>query len=191
MFRRFKNPYLTQKWPKEKFEFSANQSSVFNFRISMTSTFWFGLRTCSQVFFILFILFTPHFLVFIYESMRITDSWAQSRDLSTDKQNRVYLCVNQSTSSDFSDKKKNFNHDLRNGPKFSFLTVCQFPDLPIDFCECRSHLCLAFYHILMEIYSKIGLVRPFSSGPKFSFIGCLHWQGFWWRHRYDSWLLSN
>ena len=87
--------------------------------------------------------------------MRINDSWAQSRDLSTDKQNRVYLCVNQCTWSDFSDKKKNFNHDLRNGPKFSFLTVCQFPDLPIDFCECRSHLCLAFYHILMEIYSKI------------------------------------
>ena len=120
MFRRFKNPYLTQKWPKEKFEFSANQSSVFNFRISMTSTFWFGLRTCSQAFFILFILFTPHFLVFIYESMRITDSWAQSRDLSTDKQNRVYLCVSQSTWGDFSEKKKKFNHDVRNGNEFLF-----------------------------------------------------------------------
>ena len=68
--------------------------------------------------------------------MRITDSWAQSRDLSTDKQNRVYLCVNQSTWSDFSDKKKNFNNTHGNGNEFSFLTSCQFPDLPIDFCEC-------------------------------------------------------
>ena len=113
-----------------------------------------------------------------------------SRDLSADRQNRVHLCVSQSTWSHFSHKRKNFNHNRGNGNEFSFLTFCQFPDLPIDFCECRSHLCLAFYHILMEIYSRIGLVRPFSSGPKFSFIGCLHWQGFWWRHRYDSWFLN-
>ena len=97
-----------------------------------------------------------------------------SRDILTDKQNKVHLSLNQSTWSDFSDKKMNFNHNRRNGPKFSFLTVCQFPDLPIVFCECRSHLCLAFHHILMEIYSKNGFVRPLSSGPKFSFLGCFH-----------------
>ena len=110
-----------------------------------------------------------------------------SRDLSTDKRNGVYLCVNQSMWNDFSDKKKNFNHNRRNGPKFLFLTVCQFPDLPIVFCDCWSHLCLAFHHILMEIYSKRGFVRPLSNGPKFSFWRYLQCQRYWWRHRSDSW----
>ena len=74
---------------------------------------------------------------------------------------------------------------------FYFLVTCDFPDLPIVFCEYRSHLCLVFHHISMEIYSKSGFVRPLSNGTKFSFLGCLHWQRFWWRHRYDSWFLNN
>ena len=110
-----------------------------------------------------------------------------SRDLSTDKQNRVHLSLSQSTCSEFSDKKKNFNHIRGNGREFSFLTSCQFPDLPIVFCETWSHLALAFYHILMEIYPKRGFVRLFFIGREFSIFGYLHWYGFWWRHRYKSW----
>ena len=111
-----------------------------------------------------------------------------SRDLSTDKQNRVHLCVSQSTWSHFNDKKKNFNHTRGNGNEFSFLTSCQFPDLPIVFCECRTYLCMAFYHVLMEIYSKSGFIRPFTNGNEFSFFEYLHKQSFWWRHMHDSWL---
>ena len=70
---------------------------------------------------------------------------------------------------------------------FLFLTVYQFPDLPIVFCETWSHLALAFYHILMEIYPKRGFVRLFFIGREFSIFGYLHWYGFWWRHRYKSW----
>ena len=74
---------------------------------------------------------------------------------------------------------------------FYFSVSCEFPDLPIVSCECRSHLCLAFHHISMEICSKSCFVKALSNGPKFSFLGCLHWQRFWWRHRYDSWFLNN
>ena len=97
-----------------------------------------------------------------------------SRDILTDKQNKVHLSLNQSTWSDFSDKKKNFNHIRRNGREFSFLTSCQFPDLHIVFCESLSHLALAFYHILMEIYSKCSLVRSIMIDREFSIFGYLH-----------------
>ena len=110
-----------------------------------------------------------------------------SRDLSTDKQNRVHLAVRKSTSSHFSDKKKNFNHNRRNGPRFFIFDRPVIPNLPVHLCKCWSHLCLAFHHILMEIYSKRGFVRPLSNGPKFSFWRHLHCQRYWWRHRSDSW----
>ena len=106
--------------------------------------------------------------------MRINDSWAQSRDLSTDKQNRVHLTLSKSKWSHFSDKKKNFNHNHGNGNEFSFLTSCQFPDLPIVFCESRNQVALAFYHIILEIYPKSGFKRPFSFGSKFSCFESLH-----------------
>ena len=97
-----------------------------------------------------------------------------SRDILTDKQNKVHLSLNQSTWSDCSDEKKNFNHIRRNGREFSFLTSCQFPDLSIVFCESLSHLALAFYHILMEIYSKCSLVRSIMIDREFSIFGNLH-----------------
>ena len=70
--------------------------------------------------------------------------------------------------------KKNFNHIRRNGREFSFSTSCQFPDLFIVFCESRSQLALAFYHTLMEIYSKSSLVRSILIDREFSNFGYLH-----------------
>ena len=113
-----------------------------------------------------------------------------SRDWLTDKQKRVHLALSKSTWSHFSDEKKNFNHTHRNGSKFSFLTSCQFPDLPMVFCESRNQVALAFHHILLEIYPKSGFKRPFSFGSKFSCFESLHWLLFWWRHKYDSWFLG-
>ena len=114
-----------------------------------------------------------------------------SRDSSTGKQNRVHLCLSQSRRSGFSADKKNFNHTYRNGNEFLFLTSYQFPGLPIVYCECRIYLCIIFCHILIEIYSKSGFIEPFSNGNEFSFLGCLHWDTFWWRHRYDSWFSNS
>ena len=59
--------------------------------------------------------------------------WAQSRDLSTDKQNKSLRALSNSTLSDKSQKTKTFHQNCGNGPKFSILTLCQFPDLPVSF----------------------------------------------------------
>ena len=62
---------------------------------------------------------------------------AVSRDSSTDKQQRVKQHLSNSTWSDKSPKKECLSSNCRNGPRREFLIHCQFPDLPIEFCENR------------------------------------------------------
>ena len=69
---------------------------------------------------------------------------AQSRDLSKDKQNKGFISLSKITLSDISAKKKNSDQNSRNGGRRKILTFCQFPDLPISFCENHTFTALAF-----------------------------------------------
>ena len=60
-----------------------------------------------------------------------------SRDLSTDKHQKVIERLPDSIERDKSPKMKNSNQNSPNGPSRKILTLCQFPDSPIDFCESR------------------------------------------------------
>ena len=39
---------------------------------------------------------------------------------------------------------KNLDENRGSDAEFSILTFCQFPDLPIAFCESHTHKCVAF-----------------------------------------------
>ena len=56
-----------------------------------------------------------------------------SRELSTDKHQQVIERLLDSMKSDKSPKIKNFNQNSPNGPPRKNLTLCQFPDLLIEF----------------------------------------------------------
>ena len=58
-----------------------------------------------------------------------------SRDLSTDKQQRGIEPLNNSTLSDKRAKMKNSYYNLSTDGWRKKMTLCQFPDLPIEFCE--------------------------------------------------------
>ena len=60
-----------------------------------------------------------------------------SRDSSTDRQQKANSVLINSTLSDKSEKRRNSNHTSRNDALRKILTLCQFPDPPIDFCEYR------------------------------------------------------
>ena len=60
-----------------------------------------------------------------------------SRDLSTDQHQKGIERLPDSTLSDKSPKMNSFNQNSRSGPPRKILTLCQFPDLPIEFCENR------------------------------------------------------
>ena len=60
---------------------------------------------------------------------------AISRDLSTDSEFKRIERLNNSTMSDKSAKWKNFDYYFSNYALRKNLTFCQFPDLPIEFCE--------------------------------------------------------
>ena len=78
------------------------------------------------------------FPIFLFCIMTVRD-WKMflvvSRDSSTDKHQKGIEPLHNSTLSDKSGKTKNFNHYYPNGALRKILTLCQFPDLPIDFCE--------------------------------------------------------
>ena len=59
------------------------------------------------------------------------------RDLSTDKHQKGIEPLRHSTLSDKSEKRKISNHIFTNDALRKILTLCQFPDPPIDFCEYR------------------------------------------------------
>ena len=63
--------------------------------------------------------------------------------------------LSKSTWSDNSRQKKYFRHNFRSGPKFSILTFCQFPDLPIVFWKSQSHKSLAFDAFLMKKHRNL------------------------------------
>ena len=71
-----------------------------------------------------------------------------SRDLSTDKQKRGHRSLRNSTWSDKSYQKKNLDENYENGPEFTNLTLCQFPDLPIGLYENQYHGSPSFCSIL-------------------------------------------
>ena len=134
-FRRFENPKNGQK---NILNFQPIRAQYSILGLVWPVPFDLALELVPKLFLFLKFFLFPIFSFLLFESMRISDGWAQSRDLSTDKQNRVHFALSKSTWSHFSDKKKNFNHTHVNGSKFSFLTSCQFPDLLMVFCESRT-----------------------------------------------------
>ena len=70
-----------------------------------------------------------------------------SRDLSTDQHQKGIERHPDSTVSDKSPKMKISNKNSPNGPPRKILTLCQFPDLPIEFCENR---CIERLHFKVE-----------------------------------------
>ena len=63
--------------------------------------------------------------------------WTVSRDLSTDIHQKDPKPLSHSKLSDKSEKRKNSNHISTNDALRKILTLCQFPDSPIEFCESR------------------------------------------------------
>ena len=51
------------------------------------------------------------------------------------------------------------------------LTFCQFPDLPIAFCERQTYSAIPFYMKLSKISSKRIFVEPILSGAGFALFG--------------------
>jgi len=51
------------------------------------------------------------------------------------------------------------------------LTFCQFPDLPIAFCERQSLSAIPFHMKLSQISSKLTFDEPILSGVGFAFFG--------------------
>ena len=74
---------------------------------------------------------------------------------------------------------------------FSILTFCQFPDLPIVFCESHTHKCLAFDVNMQKKSSKSNFNWPILTGSEFSFFGYLNSWLNWWRHEYDTFFLHS
>ena len=72
---------------------------------------------------------------------------------------------------------------------FPFLTLCQFPNLPIVFWESHTHKCVAFDANMQKKSPKPNFSWPFFTGSEFSFFGYLHWWVNWWRHEYESYFL--
>ena len=58
-----------------------------------------------------------------------------SRDQSFDKHQNGIEPLRNSKLSDKSEKRKISNHISTNGGLRKIMTLCRFPDLPIDFCE--------------------------------------------------------
>ena len=80
--------------------------------------------------------------IFLFQIVTVRDVkifLTVSRDLSTDKQQRSGWPLSDSTLSDKRLKRRNSNHSFSNQGLRKKLTLCQFPDLLIEFCEneCR------------------------------------------------------
>ena len=90
--------------------------------------------------------------IFLFHIMTVRDVkmfLTVSRDSSTDKQQKANSVLINSTLSDKKVKSKNSNHYLPSETRTKFLTFCQFPDLPIEFCE-KKCIGVLPYHILMS-----------------------------------------
>ena len=79
-----------------------------------------------------------------------------SRDSSTDKQQKANSVLINSTLSDKKVKSKNSNYYLPSETRTKFLTFCQFPDLPIEFCEKKNALVYCLITFKYQKNHKIG-----------------------------------
>ena len=76
--------------------------------------------------------------IYLFRIMTVRDEkmfLTVSRGLSTDRHQKDPKPLSHSTLSDKSPITNKFNQNSSNGPMRTFLTFCQFPDLPIEFCE--------------------------------------------------------
>ena len=71
-------------------------------------------------------------------------------------------------------------------PREKILTLCQFPDLLIDFSENRRIERLYFGLEKPEKWSKWFYFDPVRSGPLLKFFGRPQWFRNWWRHVHES-----
>ena len=115
--------------------------------------------------------------------------FAISRDLSTDKQDKTTPdrsgtrgCVI------WANQKRILIKIVVMVFSFSILTSCQFPDLPIVFCNIQGPKSLTLNHMLQKNSSKSNFTWSVINGLQFSFFGYLHSYVIWWRHRYESYL---
>ena len=74
-----------------------------------------------------------------------------SRELSTDKHQKVIERLIDSMKSDKIPKMKNFNQNSTNGPPRKILTLCQFPDLQIEF---SGNTCIERLYFSLEKLEK-------------------------------------
>ena len=97
-----------------------------------------------------------------------------SRDLSTDKQTRRIEPLSNSTWSDKKEKLKNSDHNLSNDGWRKKMTLCQFPDLPIDFCEYECIEALNFDPKKPIFLSKWKFREPVENGALRTFFEHLY-----------------
>ena len=131
--------------------------------------------------------------IFLFQIVTVRDVkifLTVSRDLSTDKQQRGIEHLSKSTWSDKSPKKECLNSNCWNGPRRKFLTHWQFPDLPIEFCEKRPIEHVSLSSRTRKIQTNWQFLEPVKNGSRKTFFGYPHKHWFWWRHRYDSYLLN-
>ena len=108
-----------------------------------------------------------------------------SRDLSTDKHQKVIERLPDSIERDKSPKMKNSNQNSPNGPSRKILTLCQFPDLLIEFSGNRCIEHLYFDLEKPEKRSKLFNFYPVRSGPLRKFFRHPQWCRNWWRHVHE------
>ena len=71
-------------------------------------------------------------------------------------------------------------------PREKILTLCQFPDSPIDFCESRCIEALYIDAKKPTFWSKWKFREPVENGALRTFFEHLYWCTCKWRHVYDS-----
>ena len=73
---------------------------------------------------------------------------------------------------------------------WTILTICQFPDLPIEFCEYWMKVSVLSFIYLPKIAPNSLYLTPVPNGSTYKVFGDLHWSQNSWRHRYDSYNLN-
>ena len=97
-----------------------------------------------------------------------------SRDQSFDKYQNGIEPFRNSKLSDKSEKRNNSNHISTNGGLRKILNLCQFPDLPIDFCEYECIEALNFDPKKPIFLSKWKFREPVENGALRTFFEHLY-----------------
>ena len=116
--------------------------------------------------------------IYLFRIMTVRDEkmfLTVSRDLSTDRHQKDPKPLSHSTLSDKSPITNKFNQNSSNGPMRTFLTFCQFPDLPIEFCENGCPKPLWFHIKNPEKRSKWMLFEPVWNGRMRKVFEHSHW----------------